>query len=148
MSNEVNKGRRSALKKLGLTTGAVYVAPAVTALVVPQHATATSSSSGGTTPTSTSTVDTFATNGITIQEWKTHGLGFTYILTVSTTGLDLTSATVTIGGVSYGTLSSMGGNWFSMNPTNDGSMVAGNSYQIVLGKSGSNYTKTATLVAF
>ena len=36
--------RRSALKKLGLGTGAVYVAPAVTALVVPQHATATSSS--------------------------------------------------------------------------------------------------------
>ena len=53
MSKEVNEGRRSALKKLGLTTGAVYVAPAVTALVVPQHATATSSSgsSGGSTYT-------------------------------------------------------------------------------------------------
>lgn len=49
MSNEINEGRRSALKKLGLGTGAVYVAPAVTALVVPRHATATSSSgsSGG-----------------------------------------------------------------------------------------------------
>ena len=49
MNKEVNEGRRSALKKLGLTTGAVYVAPAVTALVVPQHATATSSSSSSVT---------------------------------------------------------------------------------------------------
>ena len=46
---EVNEGRRSALKKLGLGTGAVYVAPAVTALVVPQHATATSSSGSSST---------------------------------------------------------------------------------------------------
>ena len=44
MNKKINESRRGVLKKLGLTTGAAYVVPAVTALVVPQHATATSSS--------------------------------------------------------------------------------------------------------
>jgi hypothetical protein len=38
----MNESRRDALKKLGLTTGAVWAAPAVTSLVVPRHASATS----------------------------------------------------------------------------------------------------------
>ena len=63
MSKEVNEGRRSALKKLGLTTGAVYVAPAVTALVVPQHATATSSSVANTFPTGTTVSFVYDSSG-------------------------------------------------------------------------------------
>ena len=37
--------RRAALKKLGITSGAAWVAPTVATLVVPKHATATSTSS-------------------------------------------------------------------------------------------------------
>jgi len=148
-----NESRRDALKKLGLGAGAVYVAPAVTALVVPRHASATSVSgggSGGSTPTSTSTTDTLTSNGLSIAEWKTAGTGATYILTIqSTGGIDLNGATVTIGGVSYGTLSNVPGasGFYGMNPSYDGSMVVGSAYEIVLGVSGNTYTKTATLVA-
>ena len=38
----MEESRRSALKKVGLATGAVWAAPAVTSLVVPRHASATS----------------------------------------------------------------------------------------------------------
>lgn len=41
---QINTSRREALKKLGLTSTAVWVTPSVAALVVPTHATATSSS--------------------------------------------------------------------------------------------------------
>ena len=41
----MEESRRSALKKLGLTTGAVWAAPAISSLIVPSHAAATSISS-------------------------------------------------------------------------------------------------------
>lgn len=44
MMSNVNKSRREALKKLGIGTGVAWAAPAVTVLVVPTHAQATSSS--------------------------------------------------------------------------------------------------------
>jgi hypothetical protein len=77
---QVNESRRSALKKLGLGTSAVYVAPAVTALVVPQHATATSSSSSSSSSLVGSTsVFEFVTSSSTLQlkldagDWSTVG---------------------------------------------------------------------------
>jgi len=44
----MEESRRSALKKLGLTTGAVWAAPVVTSLIVPKHAAATSNTFDGT----------------------------------------------------------------------------------------------------
>ena len=43
-TNTNTNTRRSALKKLGITSGAAWIAPTVATLVVPKHATATSSS--------------------------------------------------------------------------------------------------------
>lgn len=44
----MDQSRREALKKLGIGTGVAWAAPAVTVLVVPTHAQATSSSGGST----------------------------------------------------------------------------------------------------
>ena len=69
-----NESRRSALKKLGLGTGAVYVAPAVTALVVPKHATATSTSSSSGS----------SAGGLNVSVWRDSASHGTFEITSTT----------------------------------------------------------------
>jgi hypothetical protein len=62
----VIESRRNAIKKLGITSGAAWVAPAVTALVVPKHASATSvSASGSSDFSSILSVSTISPPGVT-----------------------------------------------------------------------------------
>lgn len=95
---EIDEGRRNALKKLGIGTGAVYVAPTVTALVVPTHATATSSSGGS----ASTTGGTFVSGQQYTATVPFSGTTYTIAFTPSTSG----SSSVT--GVSLDSISPSG----------------------------------------
>ena len=83
----MEESRRSALKKLGLTTGAVWAAPAISSLIVPSHAAATSISS------SSSVVVEY----LGVIEDKPRG---SLIVNFGELGLEPSSVNVSIGGES------------------------------------------------
>ena len=89
----MTQSRRDALKKLGIGTGVAWSAPAVTALVVPQHATAASSSSSSSSSFDESTL----TPGSTLEFASTSAPGILIALEVKITSLnDASGATVSV----------------------------------------------------
>ena len=88
--------RRSALKKLGITSGAAWIAPTVATLVVPKHATATSSSSssGGLTAPNIADISTSLSGPSGVQQ------GLTILITSATDYSAQTISNLLVGGVS------------------------------------------------
>ena len=91
--------RRSALKKLGITSGAAWIAPTVATLVVPKHATATSSSSsssssGGLTAPNSADVSASMSGPSGVQQ------GLTILITSATDYSAQTISNLLVGGVS------------------------------------------------
>ena len=132
--------RRSALKKLGLGTGAVYVAPAVTALMVPQHATATSTTSGATTAAITvfryvlvNTLSSSESNMLTV------GIDTSVLSSVnSSTAVTAFGQTIPYAG-NYGAI------LFFKKTITPAPFSSSGSYQVTI--AGTNYTTAGTYIA-
>lgn len=130
----MNDSRRKALKKLGLTSGAIWAAPVVTGLVVPQHATATSVSGGsGVDFTSMISVELISPPGVTSN---------VAIVVSSATDYSGLTASLSIGGVSatFDRVSFVPGPDFTQWEFTAVSVSSGNSYSAVV--DGSPYTGT------
>ncbi len=130
---DIDKPRRDSVKKLGVAAGAAWVAPAVTSLVVPRHASATSS-----------VIDTFTPNGIEIQTFEVSNTSLTF--EVKSTELDLTGYTLTVNDTSVGVLSAGLPETYSFSAFSDysGLYAAFPNYTVILSKDDASFTKSAT----